>query len=137
MAQHNKRPRNPIIFTEPSMTQQQFKAECDINKIMAKYQKNGVLSHINTRGATYGDFDAVDFQQAMETIRLGNEMFDELPSRARLYFNNDPAEFMEFVNNPDNAGKLEELGLSFKPPVQTEPENTPQSPQDPPQGDNS
>lgn len=101
------------IFTQPSMTKQSHKDECDINMLMAKYQKTGLVTHINNHQPHYGDYDPVDFTEAMQTIAEGSSMFQELPSQARKYFDNDPAKFMEFVNNPDNAGKLEELGLAY------------------------
>lgn len=96
-------------------TRQEFEAECNINNIMAKYQRTGIIDHITKYSPTYGEYDPIDFQQAMETIKQGESLFAELPSRARKYFNNDPAEFMEFVNDPENADKLVDLGLASKP----------------------
>ena len=111
-----KVPRQQIFFDpEKGMTRQEFANECEINNIMAKYQRTGLLDHINNHAPEYGDYDAVDFQTAMDTIKTGEAMFAELPSKARKYFNNNPAEFMEFVNDPDNVEKLHELGLTSKP----------------------
>ena len=39
-------------------------------------------------------------------------MFNELPGAARHEFNNDPATFLKFVQDPKNADKLEKLGLA-------------------------
>ena len=112
----SKRRRVSISFDKAEgMTRQEFEPECEINNIMAKYQKTGVINHINTHGPMYGEFNAVDFQTAMETIKEGENMFAELPSTARKYFDNDPAKFMEFVHDPDNVDKLIELGLASKP----------------------
>lgn len=104
------------IFTEPSMTKQSFKDECDINKLMDKYQKTGLLTHVNNNKAHYGEFEATDFTTAMQTIAEGQSMFAELPSATRKYFDNDPAKFMAFTSNPDNIDKMVELGLAERSP---------------------
>lgn len=126
------------VFTEPSMTKQSFKDECDINKLMDKYQKTGMINHVNKHQPTYAEYDAIDFTQAMQTIAEGQSMFEELPSQARKNFDNDPAKFMEFVNNPDNADKLVEYGLAYpRQEVQTElSPKAPESTQEP-QSDDS
>lgn len=101
------------------MTRQEFQRECNINHIMAKYQKTGVVDHLAKHAPEYGTYDPVDFQQALETIRQGEEMFSELPSTVRKYFDNDPAEFMTFVQDPNNIDKLVELGLATPKPAES------------------
>lgn len=103
-----------ITFIDPEGDQarQEMKAECDINNIMAKYQRTGVLDHIKSHGLHYGDYEATDFQQAMELLANAQAMFDELPSKARKHFKNDPAEFLSFINDPNNADLMVELGLA-------------------------
>lgn len=116
-----KHPRVSIEFDPAEgLTRQEFEPECEINNIMAKYQRTGVITHINKFAGMYGDFDSVDFQTALQTIKDGEEMFSELPSSVRKYFDNDPAAFMEFVNDPDNIDKLVDLGLAVKAPEQPE-----------------
>ena len=39
-------------------------------------------------------------------------MFEELPSKTRAKFNNDPGEFIKFVNNPMNAQEIYDMGLT-------------------------
>lgn len=39
------------------------------------------------------------------------KIFDSLPARVRQRVNNDPAELIDFVANPDNDDELRELGL--------------------------
>lgn len=106
-----------LAFQHPSMTEQAHKAECDINRIMAKYQKTGLLTHGARYAPEYGDYQPIDFQQAMETIRAGEEMFSTLPSSARKRFNNDPATFMAFIHDEDNADEIRRLGLASPAPL--------------------
>lgn len=95
-----------------SMTRQSHAAECDINNIMKRFQKDGVVTHFNKHGEQYGDITGQDFTSAMQTIAKGRSMFEELPSSARERFNHDPAVFLEFVNNPKNHPEMVELGLA-------------------------
>ena len=53
---------------EPSLTKQSFASECDINTIMARYEHTGVLDYVNENEARYGEFSAVDYQEAMNIV---------------------------------------------------------------------
>ncbi len=90
-------------------TKQSFKDETDINKLMQRAQKTGTISHLNKNEAHYGDFSGFDFFEAQLKLTAGRQMFDELPSEVRREFDQSPAEFFEFVNDPKNADKLGEL----------------------------
>lgn len=96
------------------MTKQAFKAECDINNILVKYQKTGVFDHVKKYEGQYFDSTETDYQEALNTVINANDMFDELPSKAREYFHNDPARFLAFFDsyNEDAVNKLRELGLA-------------------------
>ena len=96
-------------YEKTGMTKQSFRDSTDINKILAKAQVTGTVSHIAKHGAEYGDFAEFDFLQAQINIARGREIFDALPSEIRSEFNQSPAEFFEFVNDPENQGKLEEV----------------------------
>lgn len=96
--------------TNPSKTKQSEAAACDINNIMARYQRTGAIDHVNKWGPHYGDVPALDFQEAMNIIKLGEAMYADLPSSVRDKFQT-PEEFLAFVQNPDNAAALEALGL--------------------------
>lgn len=82
-----------------TVTHQSFKAECDINNIMAKYVRTGVVEHINTHSAQYADVSAVDFLEAMTKVSEAQDMFDDLPAKVRKAFDNDPAAFLDYVQN--------------------------------------
>lgn len=94
-----------------SRTKQSFKAECDINNIMAKYQKTGSLAHAQQHQGEYGFASAVSFHEAMNIVTQAEQMFASLPSTLRNRFSNDPGAYLDFVQNPDNEDEMRELGL--------------------------
>jgi len=97
---------------ERSRTKQSMKQECDINFIIRQYRKTGLVNHVKQYQGMYGDFDAVDLHEAMNIIADAQEMFATVPAAIRKEFNNDPAEFVSFVTNPENLPRLRELGLA-------------------------
>lgn len=111
-------PSNPVQveFTKPSMVKRAFKDECNINTIMDRYQKTGLVDHVNTHQGHYGDFsDLPDYQAALNAVIIAEDTFSSLPSSLRKRFNNDPATFLDFVQNEENIPEMERLGLIPKP----------------------
>ena len=86
-----------------TMTKQNHKDECDVNSILAKFKKTGALTHLNERQAQYGEHTGLDFKEAMDIITSSQELFDDLPSELRSAFQNDPASFLDYVNDEANA----------------------------------
>lgn len=120
------RPPKPTVDTGPGRTKQSMRDDSDINLIMSKYKKTGVINFVNSQQATYDDMENIDFHQAMTIIADANAMFAEMPAHLRKEFKNDPGVFLEFVHNPDNAQKMYELGLSkTAPPAPSEAAETP------------
>ena len=100
-----------ISFAENGRTKQAFREECDINTIMARYMKTGILDHVKQGVAQYLDVTGADFQDAQNLISGANSMFQALPSAVREQFENNPAYFLEFMENPENHAKAREMGL--------------------------
>ena len=93
-----------------SLTKQTFKDECDVNKILDRFARTGAISHLEQRGAEYGDFsDVTDLEDAYARIKRGEQIFSELPSELRNEFQNNPWAFFRYVNDPRNEGRLKEL----------------------------
>lgn len=90
---------------------QSFKKECDINHIMAKYQKTGLVTHLAKHQPEYGHASAIQFSDAMQTVAQAEQIFAELPSTVRSRFHGDPAEFLIFCENPENRSEASILGL--------------------------
>lgn len=106
------RKRQQILFTEPSRTKQAFKAECDINNILSKYQKTQLLTHVNEIKGSYGDFSEVaDYQTALNSVIAANESFMGLPASVRQRFGNDPSNLISFISDDSNYEEAHKLGL--------------------------
>lgn len=107
-----------IVNEEPSMTQQQFKEESDINTIVKRFMLTGEVPE-NYRAPQYGDYtDVPDFQTAMNIVRDAASNFLELPAELRARFVNDPQALLEFVGDENNRAEAIELGLLPKPPAE-------------------
>lgn len=103
----------------PSMTQQSFKDECDINEIVRRFGLTGELPE-NFRAPQSGDFTGVtDFQTAMNAVIEAQAQFDSLPAHIREEFRNDPQRLMDFVSDDKNKDRAIELGLVPKAPEKT------------------
>lgn len=95
-----------------TMTQQSFKKECDVNYILRKYQKTGLIDHVNTYNGDYSDVSSVpSYQQALEIVQDANTMFASLPSSIRKEFSNDPEKFLNFVSDEKNSDRMRLMGL--------------------------
>lgn len=98
---------------DASLTQQQFKEEADINNIVDRFMKSGVLP-TPTNMPQYVDYEGVfDFQSAMNAVRAADENFMRMDAKIRARFNNSPQEFLEFFANPENTDEAIRLGLAI------------------------
>lgn len=108
---------------DPSLTQQQFKDEADINVIVDRFMKTGHLPDPVSM-PQYVDYEGVfDFQSAMNVVRQADENFMRMDANVRSRFHNSPQEFLEFFANPDNAAEAVRLGLAV-PQVKESPPAT-------------
>jgi len=107
--------RLQTVIKGESRTKQQFKLECDINTIMKKYEKTGLITHVK-EGGTYGDFTNVsDYHSALNQVIEADEAFMTLPASTRKKFNNDAAQMIAFLDDPKNDEEAIKLGLKAKP----------------------
>lgn len=108
-------PRVGVNFSDaPSLAQQQFRDECDINYVVKNFVQTGAIDPniLNKRAAMYGDVsDVNDLQSALDIVKAAQEGFDTLPADIRDRFKNDPRELLAFLDNPDNRQEAIDLGL--------------------------
>lgn len=107
---------NPVIVCEEeTRTKQSFKDECDINNILSKYAKTGIVNHINQSEGQYGDFSSEqDYQKALNIVIEAQNTFASLPAEVRDKFANDPAQFLKFTEKEENIEELVKMGLAVK-----------------------
>nr|AVQ10281.1 minor capsid protein [Gokushovirinae environmental samples] len=111
-----------IECKDPSLAQQQFAEESDINYIANRYGLTGEMPQVLSLPA-YSDFEGIfDFQTAQNQVVIAKQQFMQLPAKLRTRFNNDPQQLMAFMDDPNNLEEARFLGL-VKPP-----EPAPQSP---------
>lgn len=110
---YSKPVRHSLSFAKAdSVTEQSHKDACDVNKILSKFQRTGVLEHRNAHRGQYGFATSGDFQNAMFIVAKAQSMFADLPSHIRDKFDHDPGKFLDFVQNDENAPEMVKLGLA-------------------------
>ena len=115
-----------------SMTEQSHTKHCDINNIINRFTRTGVLDHVNQREPQYTDVSSCpDYHGALEIVHATEEMFSSLPAELRDRFGNDAGKYLAWINDPANAEEAVELGLlpaeqggAVKPPASETPQTS-------------
>ncbi len=101
--------RKPLDYSD-GRTKQAFKDSTDINQILARVAQGDTITHLAKHGAIYGDFsDIDDLLTGYQRLEKGNKIFAELPGEVRKEFDQSPAKFFNYVNDPANIDRLPEL----------------------------
>lgn len=109
-----------LINTEPSMAKQEFKDECDINVLMARYEKDGLPPGLTTATPSYIDCTEIpSLREAMDIFINAEAAFMSLSANVRKEFDNDPLKFVEYASDKANLPKMREWGLA---PPEPEPD---------------
>lgn len=109
---YGDRNHTPTKFPEETLTQQNFKDSCDINHMMKKYQKTGILGDPNRPMPRFGDFSGgSDFHEMNTKVVRAFQDFNDLPGKVKAYFRNDPGELIEFLADESNREEAIKLGL--------------------------
>lgn len=102
-----------LVCLEPTLTQQHFKDECDINYILNTFGIDALP--VNPLQPRYGDFtDVVDYHSALNAVIAAEDEFMALPANIRSRFDNDPSKLIDFMENPANLAEAQSLGLVNK-----------------------
>lgn len=100
----------------PSLTQQQFTEDSDVNVIARRFGLTGTMPVLPIDPSHYGDFtNAPDLREALEILRDADEQFMSLPPNIRSRFDNSPAKLWDFIHDPANREEGQRLGI-FNPP---------------------
>lgn len=119
-SQSNPPPKRKIDASHDGRTKQNFKDECDINSIVARALRAGMLPQ-GKLNPVFSDFSEVkSYQEGLDVVIRAQNQFNALPAHVRKRFHGDPAEFLEFATDPKNTKEMVELGLATwkgQPPV--------------------
>lgn len=114
--------RYPYSGSDVSLAKQSFKDICDVNRIMDKWRKTGVIDFAIDHEAHYDDFlNVTDFHAAQNQIIEATSAFFELPAHIRKRFENDASKFVEFVQDENNLEEMYDLNLAIRPDDYTPP----------------
>ena len=101
----------PGLKCSPGRVKQAFKDECDINAIMARYNRTGILPQSRI-GALYGDVSALtSYQDGLDLVARIDDAFAALPSAVRARFGNSPENLLDFLGDKRNLDEAVRLGL--------------------------
>lgn len=104
--------RSAFVCTGPSMTEQSHKDSCDINVLMARYEKMGDIPLGRDGQPFFGDFtNASDFHAMQNKVIETQASFDMLPADLRKKFDHDPGKLLDFISDPSNLKDAINLGL--------------------------
>lgn len=102
-----------LVTPEPSLAQQNFAEEADINTIVNRYLRTGEMPEYSQAG--WGvDITGLpaDYHAMLNALNAADDAFMQLPANVRARFNNDAGEFVEFFNDPANQDEMISLGLA-------------------------
>ncbi len=126
---------NKMVSKEPgkSKTQQHFTEESNINTIMKKYARTGILGTGNgTRKPQFGDYTGVDYREMQTKVAEQAEVFDAMPSKIRNRFGNNVGNLLDFISKKENKEEAIKLGLVEAPPKAADVKSEGVVPKDPP-----
>lgn len=106
-------PRGPEHDVQERRVRPEFLDETDINKIMARYRKTGVLPESALSAAKrYGDFSQLPtFMEMQEKVIAAHDLFAALPAAVRKQFDNDPGQFIAASETVEGRELMKKLGL--------------------------
>lgn len=90
-------------YSEGAKTKQSFRDECDINKLMGRYAKQGGLPPVG-QNFSFGDVSSVpDYQECLNKINSVADQFAALPLKVRKRFNYSALALLQFLDDPSKV----------------------------------
>lgn len=106
-----QKPRRHADGTPIYVTEQSHKNQCDVNNIIKKYNKNGLISHVSSMKAEFGDVPLVDYKEMQDRLVKMQGEFNKLPVEVRKRFGNSPFNLISFMEDGNNREEAVKLGL--------------------------
>lgn len=122
-----QRARPVIDFTgDKGRTVQADRDDADINKIIARLEKGGMVNRLSLREPFYGDVSEFgDLADSIMKVQKAKALFEDYDASLRERFDNDPVKFVEFFEDEKNLPEAIELGLALPKPVVAPPAPVP------------
>lgn len=115
-------PRPRLYSSLPSLAQQQFAKEADINVLIDRYKKTGsfynpLVAASTPRTPQFSDLFAVpsDMTEQLAIIQNVQSLFASLPAKVRDSFGNDPAAFVAWAQDESNFAALNKMFPGVSP----------------------
>lgn len=116
------RPRVFAPIGGPSLTRASEADGCDLNKLVELYHKTGSFPPLNHQQHFLDLTNTpTTIEDAMQIVIDAEQMFMSLPADIREMFGHSPQALYNFVQNPENKAKAEQLGLLAAEPKPTPP----------------
>lgn len=113
--------RKKLACKDVSLTDQSFAKQANINNIVAKYQKTGILGNGEVGYLKYGDVSQTpSLEAAFEAVFRATEAFNCLPATIRKLLDNDPSQLEIWLSDEKNHKIAEDHGLLMKKAVSSD-----------------
>lgn len=107
------------VDTGPGLTKQSFREQVNINKIVAGFEKTGMVNNLSGRQPFYGDVSEIkDYATALNMVNEAESLFMSMSPKIREKFENDPAKMIAFLGDSKNLDEAVSLGMAVKRPVE-------------------
>ncbi|AXH77925.1 MAG: internal scaffolding protein [Microviridae sp.] len=107
--------KNPLYKCQENLTEQSHEADCNVNTVVARFQKTGDLSLIQKSKGMFMDLSLMpqSYQECLDYVSSVDDLFQALPATVRREYDNSPSNFMRAaVNDPDKVYRHAEQVLS-------------------------
>ncbi|UIB81450.1 internal scaffolding protein [Flyfo microvirus Tbat2_130] len=100
---------------EPTLAQQQFKEDSDINTLVKRFGITGEMPQLDRIPMNDDFVPIMDYHSAANALLSAKQEFMKLPADVRTRFDNDPGKFLDFTSNEANREELGKMGLLKQP----------------------
>ena len=108
VAHYRPHARVQLVCDDPSLTRQSEAKAADINTIMRKYDRTGLISHLAAAEGVFVDVSGIgSYQESIQQVELARSHFMELPANLRAEFANDPAAYLDWSNQASEEDRQE------------------------------
>lgn len=105
-----------VMAVGDGRTKQSERDGTDINKIVARYRKTGILPATRRVQPVFADVTGIsDFHTMLNRVEAGKAAFQSLPAVVRKKFGNDVESMVAWLQDSKNMDEAIEMGLVEKP----------------------